>query len=415
MATRTSHTVLARITSHGSGGRAEIWVGHSVLTDSFTDPALTSKYFLRHPLYSFVVVKIVLSGKRRLIQNVRRDEEAASASDFKKVYKEQLEREAAEFDRKIGGTSSVYKGRSVRRETPEEPNWLDENPLDPPLSTPEPEVVMEVDSEWKDKVYVSKSDRKVFETVRNIAAKRHVAIMMIGPSGYGKTSVPQQMAKEWDMEFLRWDCATVRDPEEFFGFRGAQDGSTMDDDGETIFSKSNFTEVIENGNAVVVLDELNRIDPYISNILFPLLDHAGKTSIVGYDIEVGPNTIFVATVNIGYQFTGTFTLDTALTNRFTAKVLVGPLPKDIETKILMARGEISYAQAESVVDLMKGLRALNDSGELSIDASTRVSIQISEMVGAGLTIKEALQYVVVNGTSEDEAKKILDRVGYVLA
>lgn len=415
MATRTSHTVLARITSHGSGGRAEIWVGHPVLTDTFTDPALTSKYFIRHPLYSFVVVKIILSGKRRLIQNVRRDEEAASASDFKKVYKEQLEREAAEFDRKTDGASSTHKGRTVWRETPEEPSWLDENPLDPPLPTPEPEVVMEVDSEWKDKVYVSKSDRKVFETIRNIAAKRHVAIMMIGPSGYGKTSVPQQMAKEWDMEFLRWDCATVRDPEEFFGFRGAQDGSTMDDDGETIFSKSNFTEVIENGNAVVVLDELNRIDPYISNILFPLLDHAGKTSIVGYDIEVGPNTIFVATVNIGYQFTGTFTLDTALTNRFTAKVLVGPLPKDIETKILMARGEISYAQAESVVDLMKGLRALNDSGELSIDASTRVSIQISEMVGAGLTIKEALQYVVVNGTSEDEAKKILDRVGYVLA
>lgn len=397
MAKRTVHTVLARVTSHGSGGRAEIWVGHKAVIDGYTDPALTSKHFLRFPMHSFVVVKILKSDRRRMIQTVVRDSEVSTTSDFRRIYADILLKEEERY-KMIHGIATP-----VEIET------------ELPIPNDEPKVVMSVDEKWATEVYVSKEDRKVFEVVRNISTKRHVALMMIGPSGYGKTSVPQQMATEWGMEFLRWDCATVRDPEEFFGFRGAQDGSTLTDDGETIFSKSNFTQVLEEGNAVIVLDELNRIDPYIANILFPLLDHAGKTSIVGYDIEVGPNVIFVATVNLGFQFTGTFTLDTALTNRFTAKVLVGPLPKRIEEKVIMARGDIDYDTASQVVNIMKELRAMNNSGDLSIDASTRVSIQIAEMVGAGLTIKEALQYVVVNGTSEDEAKRILDKVGYTFA
>ena len=91
--------------------------------------------------------------------------------------------------------------------------------------------------------------------MRKISSYRHVAIMMIGASGYGKTTVPQAKAEQWGMEFLRWDCATVRDPEEFFGFRGAVDGSTMTDEGEVFFSESEFTRIVERGNAVVVLDD----------------------------------------------------------------------------------------------------------------------------------------------------------------
>ena len=185
----------------------------------------------------------------------------------------------------------------------------------------------------------------------------------------------------------------------------------MSEEGETFFSESNFTKIVEGGNAVIVLDELNRIDPYISNILFPLLDHAGKTSVAGHDIKVGPNIIFFATVNLGFQFTGTFTLDAALTNRFSAKILVNALPKEIEVEVLIARAGVNRLHANKIVKLMEGLRRLNDKDELSIDASTRVSIQIAELMGCGLDIKTALVYVVINGISEEEAKLVIDQLG----
>jgi nitric oxide reductase NorQ protein len=393
MAKVTNHTVFARVTSHGSGGRADIFVGHPALETGFSDPFLTNLRFRDFPVGTFVVAKVRLSGRRRQTKLVRIDDDAKSAAQFRMVYKAELDNEARLYDRAHGGMSA----ESVK--TFGEPS---ESTI---TSTP-----VSVD-EWENRIYIDPMDDKLFNTMKHLTNKRHVAVLMIGPSGYGKTSVPEQKAKDWDMDFLRWDCATVRDPEEFFGFRGAIDGSTMDDEGDTIFKPSRFTEKVENGNVVVVLDELNRIDPYISNILFPLLDHAGQTSVAGHDIVVGDNVLFVATINQGFQFTGTFQMDTALTNRFTAKVLVRALPQHIEEKVLVARGNINTTDAKKIVALMTKLRSLNEKGELSLDASTRVSIQVAELVGCGLTIKEALLYVVVNGVSEDEGKMVVDQIG----
>lgn len=395
---RTTHTALARISSHKSGGRAEIIVGHSAVAEGWTDGAIRSSYFLRHPVGTSVVIKIKLSGRRRLIQYVKFDEEACTRMDFRAVYKDVLEQEADDYLKIHGGEKPFYAEAEVA-----------EAVLEPKA----PEPIIEDVSDWTDKIYVDPKDEKLLSTINKLSNKKHVSVMMIGPSGYGKTSIPQQKAHDWNMNFLRWDCATVRDPEEFFGFRGAVDGSTMSEDGETYFAESEFTKAVEEGNAVIVLDELNRIDPYISNILFPLLDHAGRTSVAGHEVTVGPNVIFFATVNLGFQFTGTFTLDTALTNRFAAKILVNSLPSKIEENILMARGDVDRYTATKIVKLMRGLRGLNNKDQLSIDASTRVSIQIAELVGCGLDLKSALVYVVINGISDEEAKLVIDQLGFV--
>jgi len=400
---RTNHTVLAKVLSHRGGGAAKILSAHSAITDIYD--GLTGKFFEEFETGTIVVVKVKLSGKRRLVQWVREDEKVWSVASFIKEYETGLllEKEAYNRIHKSWGpepTVSPAKGDGfdemvAKSFTPE------------PLSKPEPEI------DWTDRIYITPQDEKVLATLNKLSNKKHVAVMMIGPSGYGKTSIPQQKAKDWGMEFLRWDCATVRDPEEFFGFRGAVDGSTMTEDGETYFAQSEFTRIVEQGNAVIVLDELNRIDPYISNILFPLLDHAGRTSVAGHEVVVGPNILFFATVNLGFQFTGTFTLDTALTNRFAAKILVNALPGKIERQILHQRAGVNREMARQIVRLMKGLRGLNDKDQLSIDASTRVSIQIAELVGCGLELKEALVYVVINGISDEEAKLVIDQLGFV--
>ena len=406
---RTTHTIFGQVSSHGSGGRIDILAGHPAVMVGFTSETLTTKLALGYAMGQHVIVRLMLSGKRRATKMVHASGLGIDTVDaFDKRYDGVLRNEKIDYIRKMGGEfvehpttkSPEYVHPELKSEIMTKSTWT------------EKPVTVDV-SEWLEKIYIDEKDNELLNTIKKLAEKRHVAVMMVGPSGYGKTSIPQQKAADWNMEFLRWDCATVRDPEEFFGFRGAIDGSTMTEDGKTLFAESDFTKTLEAGNCIIVLDELNRIDPYISNILFPLLDHAGKTTVAGHEIIVGQNVIFFATVNLGFQFTGTFTLDTALNNRFTAKVLVNALPREIEAKIIMARGGIDLLNAQKIVKLMSGLRSLNAKDQLSIDCSTRVSIQMAELIGCGLDFRNALVYVIINGISDDEAKLVIDQFGLI--
>lgn len=258
------------------------------------------------------------------------------------------------------------------------------------------------------KVYVSNEDMKIFEAVKKVSEKRHTSVLMVGSSGYGKTTIPEYLAKKWDMDFIRWDCANVRDTEEFFGYRAAINGSIATEDGELFFIETEFVKKVKKGNCIVVLDELNRTDPYITNALFPLLDHAGKTTVAGYDIEVGENVIFVGTINVGHEFTGTFALDQALVNRFIAKIVVGPLPTEVEIELLQSRVGIDKLVAKNLVNFLTKLRNLNKVGDLSIDASTRVSLNMAELLKSGLDMKLCITCTIINGISDNESKLVMD-------
>lgn len=265
----------------------------------------------------------------------------------------------------------------------------------------------------KSNIYISDSDRAVLETVRRIAGEKPAKVMMVGASGYGKSSIPQQMASEWDMQFVRIDCATITDQEEFFGYRGIKGGDTMQEDGTPIFNPSPFTKAVTEGNCVVVLDELNRIDPYIQNVLFPMLDHAAQTTIANHTIKVGPNVVFFATVNVGYKFTGTFQIDAALTNRFTVSIKVGALPELIETALLQAREGLSRELARHVVKFMQLVRDMNEHNKIEIDASTRMSLQLASLIANGLDPKTSVYYCICNKVDEKSSKQILDSFGSI--
>lgn len=420
---RTKHTILVIVTSKGSGGRAQILSGHPCVTDTEKTKGafLTSSVFKEHEVGALLVVKVTKSGSRRLINDVKEffetDLAKTPSEDFLTQYMDVLKKESEEYFFKHGLPITTESATT----TSEKPAVFQPKPIPVVTAVAENQTPLskseapsgKINSgkvNWANQIFVSTEDRRVLNVMNLLSDKAPQKVMMIGPSGYGKTSIGEQMSKEWEKTFLRWDCGNIRDPEEFFGFRGATDGSTINADGQNIFVKSEFTEVIEKGNCVVVLDEVNRCDPYISNALFPLLDHSAKTNVAGYEIKVGQGVVFIATVNLGHQFTGTFTLDTALTNRFGVKILVGPLPKKLESRILISRCGVSMSQAEEILTIFAELRVLNKKNELAIDASTRTSIQVSSLVGAGLELKQAITYVIVNSLEEEEAKKVADVV-----
>jgi len=233
--------------------------------------------------------------------------------------------------------------------------------------------------------YINQESRLVFNTALGMSRskpERAIKIMMVGGSGYGKTTTPRKFAEAIGYRFMRMNCATIRDPEEWFGFREARHGST-------VFIKSEFAKAIEQGDLVVVLDEFNRLEPWLHNTLFPLLDDDGRTVVHEQEFRIGPNVVVVGTINTGYKYTGTFELDEALMNRFDFVLEVGPMPVDEEINVLMQRTHVLRADARKVVKMANILR------DRDVICSTRSTLLIANMVMAGMTTREAFESVVV--------------------
>lgn len=270
-----------------------------------------------------------------------------------------------------------------------------------PLPPPPPVI----SAGWLGSVYFSREAQQLFDTAIKIAKTgQAINILMVGPSGYGKTTMPQAIAEKEGMKFLRVNCAAVRDPEEWFGYREAVDGSTK-------FVPTEFTTTVREGNAVIVLDEFNRIEPWLHNTLYPLLDDAKKTTVHGEEVRCGKNLIFACTINDGAQFTGTFALDAAIVNRMDAILPVKPLPNHIEVDLICKRtGLCDRETAKRLVDMMTKLRAHIESSGLEVDASTRSSLKIARLHQAGMSMRTAVEFAFLNALPRESAKSAIDIV-----
>jgi Holliday junction resolvasome RuvABC ATP-dependent DNA helicase subunit len=253
--------------------------------------------------------------------------------------------------------------------------------------------------------YISPEARLVFTSAKRLSEarpERAVKLMMVGASGYGKTTLPRQFAERTGMNFLRMNCATIRDPEEWFGYREAREGTT-------VFVRSSFARAIEEGNIVIVLDEFNRLEPWLHNTLFPLLDDDGRTVVHEEEFSIGPNVVVVGTINTGYRYTGTFELDEALYNRFDLVLEVVAMPHNEEVRVLEARTGIEKNLAVDIVKMANRLRTM------AVACSTRTTLLVAAMVSVGMSMREAYESAVIKRIPADNAgvnlrKQALDAV-----
>lgn len=387
----TIHTTLVGVTSHGSGGRASIISAHHRVTDNWADSSLTSREFTKYAIGTHLIVKLAVNSTRRKILSItalNRDDLAYSRRGFQSQFSELLENEAERYNKLAG----IFGGESIE-------------PVTYTAPTPEPPT-----EEWFADFYINPEHMEAFKAAHKMvkATGHPTKIMMSGPSGYGKTSLPKAYASMNEMNYVRFNVALVRDPEEFFGFRTIENGDVE-------FIPSEFTKAITQGNTVVVLDELNRTSPEMANALFPILDDDARTFVWGHEIAVAENTIIVSTVNLGYLFTGTFSMDQALVNRMDMVIEVGPLPEDIEVQVLERRTNITHGFARQIVRGVNILRNLNQKGETELDASTRTSLKLANLVAnGGMSVRDAFRFVVINGANIDERKQILDSLASVI-
>src|SRR5256885_6702049 len=182
-------------------------------------------------------------------------------------------------------------------------------------------------------------------------------ILLDGPQGCGKTVLARSIADSLGMVFVFFNCGAVVEASDFFvsiQVRASDSGAPVTD-----FIKTDVLVALEDAadhpelRYLVFLDELNRCQESARNALMPALDATRRVfhPIDNTFIPIPDNVQFIAAVNRGREFTGTFGIDAAQLDRFAPLQMDYPPPK-AEIAILARRHPgLSAANLEIIVDV----------------------------------------------------------------
>jgi nitric oxide reductase NorQ protein len=251
-----------------------------------------------------------------------------------------------------------------------------------------PESIVMTDLKWK---YLIRS------------AVRAKNIMMTGPAGCGKTMAAKALV------------TALHRPDFYFNLGATQDaratliGNThFDSKKGTFFSDSAFVKAIKTPNAVILLDELSRAHPDAWNILMTVLDQGQRylrlDEAEGSPIvPVAEGVTFIATANIGNEYTSTRVIDRAILDRFTT-IEMDVLNQEQEFGLLKYMfPEVADDDLTAVAEIAHHTREISrgDSGKLTNMVSTRASVEFASLLYDGFNLFEAAEISIFPFFSTD--------------
>jgi MoxR-like ATPase len=204
-------------------------------------------------------------------------------------------------------------------------------------------------------------------------------ILLDGPQGCGKTVLARSIARSLGMEFVFFNCSAVLEASDFLAtlqLRASPSGQPVTD-----FVKTEVLTALEEAHEhparsyLIFLDELNRCPESARNALMPALDSSRRIfhPIDNRFLVIPDNVQFIAAVNRGSSFSGTFGIDAAQLDRFAPLQMTYP-PLDEEVKILRPRhAELSEKIVRIVVEVADRLR---HTPELTAGLSVRATDEV---------------------------------------
>lgn len=235
------------------------------------------------------------------------------------------------------------------------------------------------------------------------SAMRGRNIMMTGPAGTGKTIAAKELVKALERPDFYFNLGATQDP------RATLIGNThfSKEDG-TYFAESLFVKAIQTENAVILLDELSRAHPEAWNILMTVLDLNQRYLRLDEKdgaptIKVAPGVSFIATANIGNEYTSTRVMDRALQDRFIT-IEMDQLDEITEFELLKMKYPLAHqpslqAVAEIASTTRKDMKSA--SPKLSSCLSTRACVEIASLIFDGFSLTEAAEVAIYPFFSED--------------
>ena len=235
------------------------------------------------------------------------------------------------------------------------------------------------------------------------SAVRGKNILMTGPAGCGKTMASKSLVNSLDRPDFYFNLGATQDP------RATLIGNVhFDKKKGTYFSESVFVKAIQTPNAVILLDELSRAHPDAWNILMTVLDQGQRylrlDEADGQEtINVAEGVTFVATANIGNEYTSTRVMDKALMDRFI--IVEMDVLTDVEES-----GLLQYMFPHLEKDLLDNvaeishttrMEAKSDSGKLSTGISTRTAVEMAGLLYDGFALNEAAEVTIYPQFADD--------------
>ena len=171
--------------------------------------------------------------------------------------------------------------------------------------------------------------------------------LFAGPTGVGKTEVAKQLADTLGVELLRFDMSEYMEKHAVSRLIGAPPGYVGFDQGGMLTDG-----VDQNPHCVLLLDEMEKAHPDVSNILLQVMDHGKLTDHNGRTVDFR-NVILIMTSNAGAtelakaaigfgrdhrEGEDTAAIERTFTpefrNRLDATISFAPLPKDVILQVV---------------------------------------------------------------------------------
>ena len=235
------------------------------------------------------------------------------------------------------------------------------------------------------------------------SAVRAKNIMMTGPAGCGKTMAAKSLVKALDRPDFYFNLGATQDA------RATLIGNTQfDSKNGTYFSESSFVKAIKTPNAVILLDELSRAHPDAWNILMTVLD--GGQRYIRLDeaegspiVNVAEGVTFIATANIGNEYTSTRVIDRAILDRFVT-IEMDVLNDEQEFGLLKFMfPEVNEEDLKAVAEIAHHTRSqsMSDSGKVTAMVSTRASVEMAGLIYDGFDLFESAEISIFPFFSND--------------
>jgi len=229
--------------------------------------------------------------------------------------------------------------------------------------------------------------------------------LLTGGTGCGKTTLAIEIAKELGLKPVVINCGSTQDA------RSSLLGYFTLKDGDTVFQEADFLKAIQEENTLIILDELSRASDDAYNIIFPILDFRQEVRVDEKDderiVQVADNVKFLATANIGIEYSSARSIDRALQDRFLTFNI--PYIKGNKLKTYVKK-QFDSETADASTELFKLYdysHKMFDESKLSARLSTRMILDVVPLVSK-FTIGEILDHVILSIFKQDSSSIITD-------
>ena len=208
--------------------------------------------------------------------------------------------------------------------------------------------------------------------------------LFLGPKGAGKTTIAKAVANALGYKFYKLNCGQLLKPKQ------ALIGMTNSENGSTHLTESLFLKHFRSDEKVLIfLDEFSRTPSIASNYIITILDEHDSFIYIedtGEIVYKGPNVVFLAAANFGFEYTDTRLQDGAVIDRFI-RFQFNYLSIIEETKLIKAI--VPNVNDNDLKLLLECINLCRDNIEkIQVGVSTRQAINFSKLLSKGYKFKD---------------------------